>query len=105
VLRLLTSPQTARSLAGHLYGLLAARAGEDPDASIGSVLGIDGARREELEAMLRSAAPWLVERALPAVLGQRSSRRGMDLILGAFGAGLGLAVGFALSLLRLAGLP
>jgi len=103
VLRLLTSPQTARNLAGHLYGLLRSRAGEDPDATIGSVLGIDEARREELGAMLRSAAPGLVERVLPAVLEQPASRRGMDLFLGACGAGLGLAVGLALAIFRVAG--
>jgi hypothetical protein len=105
VLRVLTGPQTARDLAGHLYGLLVSRAGEDPDATIGSVLGIDDARREELDVMLRSAVPRLVARALPAILEQWSSRRGMDLLLGALGAGLGVAVGIALSLLRLAGLP
>lgn len=104
VLRVLTSPQTARNLAGSLYGLLLSRAAEDPDATIGSVLGIDDAQREELDAMLRSAAPGLVERALAAILEARSSRRGMDLFLGACGAGVGLAVGFALSLLRFAGI-
>ena len=103
VLRVLTSPQTARTLAGHLYGLLLSRAGEDPDATIGSVLGIDEARREELEAMLGFAAPVLVERVLPGILDQRSSRRAMDLFLAACGAGLGLAVGLALSLLGAVG--
>ncbi len=103
VLRVLTSPRTARTLAAHLQGLLLSHAAEDPEATIGTVLGIDDARREELDALLRSAAPGLVERALPIVLEQRWSRRTIDFFLGAFGAGLGLAVGLALSILRAAG--
>lgn len=104
VLRFLTNPQTARELGANLVGLVISRADEQPDASIGSALGIDGSRREELDVLLRSAAPGMVDRALPRVLEAAATRRAVGRLLGALGAGAGLLAGVVLSALRLSGL-
>jgi hypothetical protein len=103
VLRVLTSPQTAKSLGAHLVGLIISRANEQPDATVGSALGIDDLRRQELEGMLHSAVPGVMERALPQVLDAPETRRGVGGLLGALGAAAGLLAGVALSVLRVIG--
>ena len=103
VLRFLTSPDAARGAAARLLQLILGRMTEQPDITLGAALGLGDPARREVEETLRSVGAGLVQRTMPWMR-EGPSSRGLDLLLGAFGAAVGLVAGAGADLLRAWGL-
>ncbi|HTO21498.1 MAG TPA: hypothetical protein VMQ10_03400 [Spirochaetia bacterium] len=103
VLRFLTSPDAARGAAARLLQLVLGRITEQPEITLGAALGLGDPARREVEETLRSVGAGLVQRTMPWMR-EGPSGRGLDLLLGAFGAAVGLVAGAGADLLRAWGL-
>ena len=104
LLRFLTSPETAQGAAERLVQLIHRRVKTQPDISLAAALGLGDSAGRELEKTLRSAGAALVQRGMPWIQEGSGSSRGLDLLLGAFGAAVGLVAGAGADLLRAWGL-
>ena len=105
VLNFLTRPESAREIARRVCSLIFSYAEQNARATIASVLGIDGERKDRLDDTLRAAVPRWAEQLLPRILpilgeALASSRR-VNSLGGLFGAAIGLVVGLLLAFLRL----